>query len=192
MQMASKAMLSIHTIDRGLIMKCLKSLSVLGVVLTTSYAGLAQAVLNITPATTPQWTTNINKQLSESELKTLVKYNGSLTQVYKANVGSKDKPDTVEEGIAQSFYATTFANILLDPADATITWNGPSWIDCPACYLVVKDGNHDPVQYVFNIGAWNGQETINLTNFWPGNGAISHVEIWSSVSAWSPNPKPTP
>jgi hypothetical protein len=45
MQMASKAMLSINTIDRGLIMKCLKSLSVLGVVLATSYAGLAQAAL---------------------------------------------------------------------------------------------------------------------------------------------------
>jgi hypothetical protein len=36
---------SINTIDRGLIMKCLKSLSVLGVVLATSYAGWAQAAL---------------------------------------------------------------------------------------------------------------------------------------------------
>jgi hypothetical protein len=46
MQVASKAMVSINKIHRGLIMKCLKSLSVLGVVLTTSYAGLAQADLS--------------------------------------------------------------------------------------------------------------------------------------------------
>ena len=186
MQVASKAMVSINKIHRGLIMKCIKSLSVLGVVLATSYAGLAQADLNLTPGTFSPWTTDQNTPLSESQLKTLVGYAGSLTQVYKADVGSESKPATVESGIAQSFYATTFANIPLDPAEATITWDGPSWIDCPACYLVVKDGNQTPAQYVFDIGTWNGQHTINLTDFWAGEdpagkGAISHVEIWSSV-----------
>ncbi|MBY0248841.1 MAG: VPLPA-CTERM sorting domain-containing protein [Nitrospiraceae bacterium] len=35
---------------------------------------------------------------------------------------------------------------------------------------------------------WNGTETINLSDFWPRRGAISHVSIWGTPSASVPEP----
>ena len=63
-------------------------------------------------------------------------------------------------------------------------------VECPECYLFVKDGNHVPNAYVFNLGTnlgtgallakWNGTEDLDLDNFWIGNGAISHVAIYGT------------
>jgi hypothetical protein len=59
-------------------------------------------------------------------------------------------------------------------------WDGPLWIACPTCYLVVKDGNAVPSAYIFNLGNWDGKETITLSNFWADTaGAISYVEIFN-------------
>jgi hypothetical protein len=33
---------------------------------------------------------------------------------------------------------------------------------------VVKDGNNFPQFYGYNLGSWDGKETITLTGFWPG------------------------
>ena len=32
--------------------------------------------------------------------------------------------------------------------------------------------------YLFDIGGWDGVQNIELTNFWPDKGAISHVAIY--------------
>ena len=80
---------------------------------------------------------------------------------------------------------------------ATISYTGiigsdPS-IECPDCYLIVKDGNHDPRWYLFDIGDWNGTDDIVMTGFWPevagagGAGSISHVAIFG---ASAPIPEP--
>ncbi len=49
--------------------------------------------------------------------------------------------------------------------------------------LIVKDGKQTPAQYLFDIGSWDGQESIELTGFWPGDdqGAISNVAIWGAT-----------
>lgn len=108
--------------------------------------------------------------------------NTSLARLYKADFGS------TESGPFAPFYSTVF---ILDnenePSGATITWDGGLAIECPACFLAVKDGNHDPYYYFFDLGSWDGMETIELAGFWPKGGAISHVSIWgNSVSVPEP------
>lgn len=137
----------------------------------------AQALISITPASSPVFTTNQVSALSASQVASLVGYVGPLSLVYKRNV----EGTPLEEGSAAAYYGTTFDLSPNDPSKATLVWNGPiQIIVCQACYLVVKDGNQTPAQYVFDIVGWNGQETIELTGFWPAQGAISHVAIFST------------
>jgi len=102
-----------------------------------------------------------------------------LDLLYKANQGGSD------EGIFTGSYNTIFSNSSTDPENADISWIvGTDFIDsCGSfdseCYLSVKDGNHNPSLYVYDItGFWNGQDVIDLNAFWPNQGAISNVAIW--------------
>ena len=108
-----------------------------------------------------------------------------VTLAYK-----NDNPD--EEGSFAGNYSTTFANTESDPEDATISWDGGgASISCGDCWLVVKDGNQTPIWYLYDLQAlgWDGQTDIILTGFWPDQGAISHVDIWSSgASVPAPGP----
>jgi hypothetical protein len=121
---------------------------------------------------------------------------------YKADF--KKNADPEEGGSFADYYTTVFTELDQDdePEGATITWSGVSFIECPECYLLVKDGNADPGQYLFDIGNWNGQDTIDLSNFWAGvPGAISNIAIWSGENGdpgepgepgGDPLPVPTP
>lgn len=75
--------------------------------------------------------------------------------------------------------------------NSTISFDGGSAITCGVCYLVIKDGNHNPSYYFFDLTAagWNGTDDIIMTGFWPGPGAISHVAIWG-VSERNSVPEP--
>ncbi len=104
-----------------------------------------------------------------------------LTEVYKMNQG--DEPN--DTGSLAGSYDTTFANTVSDPQDATITYDGAPdpFLDCQAgaCKAIVKDGNSTPAQYAFDLNAlgWDGQETLEFVGFWPQQGAISHVALYS-------------
>lgn len=116
---------------------------------------------------------------------------GSLSLLYKADVGTATNPATVESGSFAGSYGTVFSNTALDPADALITYDGAPdpFMSCPACYLAIKDGNHAPTYYFFNLAGWNGTDELRLTGFWPNQGAISHVSIWgSSIPTKVPEP----
>jgi hypothetical protein len=94
------------------------------------------------------------------------------TEIYKQNVGGS------ETGSVAGSYLTTFFNTPTDPAGATIEYvGGPV---ASATHLLVKDGNQEPAWYFFRL-AWNGLETITLENFWPNNGAISHVTLYGGT-----------
>ena len=118
-----------------------------------------------------------------------------LSLYYKSEVPGKDDGPPVGIGLendsapfddsylTQFFDGVTLSN---DPGRAIISWDGspdPS-ISCPECFLYVKGGSQDPNVYMFNLGTlldlaiWNGTESLVLTNFWSGNGAISHVAIY--------------
>jgi hypothetical protein len=99
-----------------------------------------------------------------------------LSLLYKSDAGGGlTGSDT---GPYAGSYTTWFFNDIGDAADALIWFNGGSTIDCPSCYLAIKDGNHAPSYYFYDLGAWNGTESISLEDFWPGGGAISHISIW--------------
>jgi hypothetical protein len=103
-----------------------------------------------------------------------------LVLLYKA-----DAPDSLldpvgEEGAFAPWYQTTFSNSPTDPSGATITGSG---LSCGTCYLAIKDGNHSPGYYFYDLSGLGGITSITLANFWPGNGAISHVSIWGDKTS---------
>ena len=59
-------------------------------------------------------------------------------------------------------------------------------------YLLVKDGNHEPAWYLFDLMnipsgvGWNGTDTIEVTSFWPNGGAISHVSLYGPTAVPEP------
>lgn len=106
----------------------------------------------------------------------------SDTLMYKAEVPDEVGSPIDEQGLLSDSYTTTFYNSSTDPKDATITYDGSGdFVDPSNAWLLVKDGFHDPAWYLFNLTAlgWSaGTETLQLLNFWPGSGAISHVALY--------------
>lgn len=110
-----------------------------------------------------------------------------IEELFKTDVGGGDS------GLFADDYTTEFFNSPTDPQEATITWDGsPSDFISNAGYLLVKDGNQTPAWYVFDLNAlgWDGMETIFLNDFWPSNGAISHVAIYGGQGGTT-IPEPT-
>lgn len=120
------------------------------------------------------WTDDSGSFLDSGDLETITGIS-NLLMAYKSEFDPAG-----EEGPFAADYETTFSNTDTDPSNALIEWVGSSAINCPECILVVKDGNTDPSNYLFDIGSWNGMESISLENFWPDQGAISNVTIWST------------
>ena len=151
----------------------------------------AQALV-ITPTTigvddctaTTCWTTDVNSNLTAADVATLVGYTGTLEEYYKADAGGA--PD---EGSFQGSYDTTFSLSPTDPSSALIEYITSTSITCPECYLLVKDGNKTPAQYVFDLGAWDGISDISLSGFWAVTdpdtglltGSISHIAIYGAI-----------
>jgi hypothetical protein len=102
-----------------------------------------------------------------------------LALLYKADVGEV----VTEEGTFAASYRTTFLNTAMDPSGADISYVGGPVIGCGDCYLAIKDGSQNPGYYFYDLLGWSGTETLELRNFWPSNGAISHVSIWGRSTA---------
>ena len=95
-----------------------------------------------------------------------------VTLKYKQDVG---KP---EEGAYASLFSTTFNS---DLSGATITYQPNDTVSpTDPMFLLVKDGNHAPYAYFFDISSWNRTETIYLSNFWTGPGSISYIAIYTT------------
>ena len=107
---------------------------------------------------------------------------GSSIELYKQNVGG---PET---GAFAGAYLTESQNMSSDPKDATITYVGGDILS-GATHLLVKVGHHSPAWYLFEL-RWNGTETITLDNFWPNQGAISHVTIYGTAGRTPRVPEP--
>ena len=115
---------------------------------------------------------------------------GSEIEAYKQNFNG------AESGVAAPYYSTTFSNPPNDPSNALISWNGPLFFTANPLFILVKDGNQTPAWYLFQItvgaGGWNGKDDISLQDFWPGNGAISHVSIYGTPTPGNPTLFETP
>jgi hypothetical protein len=146
------------------------------------------SALTITPETTPRWTGTDPINPDASDIATIVSYGGTLSDLYKQDLGDPESP-----WLFASSYETTFSNSETDPQDATIEYvAGPSISGSPL-YLLIKDGAaHDPVWYIFDLNdvttppetaasSWNGTEILEIQGFWPDGGAISHVSIYGTM-----------
>jgi hypothetical protein len=147
----------------------------------------------IKQSTMAQWSGSFPKNPAASDIKTITGTEAELAMLYK-----QDQGVVGDGGPWAGHYATVFSNTDTDPADATITWTGnpgdPYIIGNPL-YLLVKDGNHDPIWYIFDLlhldlnedeipdYAWNGTDTIKLQGFWPAQGTISHVGIYGPTTS---------
>jgi PEP-CTERM motif len=101
-----------------------------------------------------------------------------LSLLYKGNRGDDLSPaGTDETGYFAPFYSVDYRP---EGLTFTLAWNGPQAITCPTCWLVVKDGNANPNWYGFNLGTWNGQESISMPVSVFGKFQISHISIWGS------------
>jgi hypothetical protein len=100
----------------------------------------------------------------------------AATETYKQDVGGG------ESGALAGSYSTVFLNTPGDPSGATISYTGGPTA-AATTYLFVKDGNQTPAWYLFNLTAlgWNYTETLNLSGFWPNQGAISHVALYGAT-----------
>ena len=100
-----------------------------------------------------------------------------LTRLYTAT------PGAAEEGPFASSYTTTYG---AGNETALIEYVSGLAITCPECILVAKDGAAKPVgtpppaQYLFDIGTWNGTESISLVGLWPAQGSFSHITIFGA------------
>jgi len=130
------------------------------------------SALTITSDSLPQWSGPENSQKDINAL--IAPIIGAATEVYKQDVGAGS-----DTGSLAGSYTTTFSNSASDPTDALIKYVSGGIVN-PVAWLLVKDGNHSPGWYLFNLTAlgWNGIEDLNLTGFWPNQGAISHVTMY--------------
>ncbi len=108
-----------------------------------------------------------------------------LFKAYKSDVGSGESGSLLDGS-----YTTTFGNDPNDPSEAIISYDGGLMAD--SAYLLVKDGNTEPMWYLFDLTAsgagWNGISDLKLTEFWDNpeqnnRGAISHVTLYTTPEA---------
>jgi len=132
-------------------------------------------------------TTNINDHVDGSLAALAVCTDAEMHELYKANVGG------IDEKLFADSYNTVFVDTASDPSGATISYvPGTDSIVCPDCWLTVKDGKQEPAVYAFDLSSWDGVSDIVLSAFWPDQGAISNVAIWSSSEDGSGQPPPVP
>ena len=148
-------------------------------------AGTASATIILTPSTPGviPGTAGMGPSNCEPGCVNTIFNTSGLSLLYKSDVSDNwlDLGVGDDSGPYASVYRTVFSDTILDPADARITYQGGDDIDCPSCYLAIKDGNHSPAYYFYNLSAWNGTEEIRLQDFWPNGGAISHIAIWGET-----------
>jgi hypothetical protein len=152
---------------------------VIGVAMLMVLGTALQAhALAITPSTgtlnVTRWVGNQNGQDQiDAAIAPII---GTSTELYKQDVGAGS-----DSGALAGSYSTVFLNTAADPSGATITHvSGP--VVGPTAYLLVKDGNQEPAWYLFNLTAlsWTGTQTLDLSGFWPNQGAISHVALYGT------------
>ena len=148
-------------------------------------AGTASATIILTPSTPGMipGTDSMGPSNCEPGCVNTIFGTSGLSLLYQSDVSDNwlDFGVGDDSGPYASSYRTLFSDTIIDPSDARITYQGGNDIDCPSCYLAIKDGNHSPAYYFYNLSAWNGTEEIRLQDFWPKGGAISHISIWGGT-----------
>lgn len=130
------------------------------------------------------------KALKAEDVKEIFGLTYDVEQYYKAETPGMTPYS--EEGFEAftSAYETRFWSdgSETDFNNGRIEYVGGTSMVCPACYLLVKNGNKP--QYLFDLGVsgWNGVESIELNHFYTDGGSISHVALFGKVMTEVPEP----
>lgn len=109
-----------------------------------------------------------------------------IEELYKQEAPDDGEPMPYDSGAYMDSYLTTFIDDPYDSGEATIVWgSGMPHIDPICSFLLVRDGNHNPAWYLFNlsVAGWDGMETLDLSGFWPSEGAISQVTLYGGTGS---------
>ena len=144
---------------------------ILAIGLSSIFALSASATtIIITPETISHWSGNENSTPAiNTAIASMI---GSAEELYKQEVGG------AESGGLAGSYEVNFSPST-DPSGATITYTGGDVVG-PTAFLLVKDGKNEPAWYLFDLTelGFVGTQTLELKNFWPGEGAISHLTLY--------------
>ncbi|HSW05119.1 PEP-CTERM sorting domain-containing protein [Aquabacterium sp.] len=153
----------------------------------------AQAVLSLTPVTPGVFGQNLGLANCEPgcvytafSLSNAPGPADNLQLYYQSDSPPLTAPNGgagIDSGSFAASYDTSFSDSFSNPSDALINFVAGASITCPACYLAIKDGNQAPSYYFYDLATWNGTESIQLNDFWPGAGSITHIAIWGRDSA---------
>jgi hypothetical protein len=169
------------------VIRRLTCISGLALVMLLPGARAAEAI-NLTPLSPAVATTGFNSTIdTAAEWFTYLGISPEPFLLYKSDVSGTSGLGN-DSGPYASSYKTVFSATPDDPSAALITYMGGSTIGCGTCYLLIKDGNSATAQYLFSLLNWNGTEEIKLTGFWPQQGAISNVGIYSAGPTIVPEP----
>lgn len=149
--------------------------------------GLAIVVFGLVLTVVPSYALTLTPGLANgSNVYGAYDMNVNFSSVAPANcnIGCLEtlQPSIGTVSMVNDLYAITFTD-----STFSIVWNGGQSAGCPECYLYVKDGNNSPYAYLFNLGTWNGTETITGSGFWTGPGSISHLDLYAGARV----PEPT-
>jgi len=103
----------------------------------------------------------------------------SLVELYKQDAGEAEANLPFKDSYSFTYHPETSPGD--DESGGLLKYDGaPDVIMAAASlFLLVKDGPHNPTNYLFNISSWDRMSTIELLGFWEGrNGGISHVTIY--------------
>ena len=192
----------------------MKKVFITSIIVMLMFAGMLSTASAITigPSTPKQWTWQayepgdnpyIDDGISNNE------YDNPTADVVALVTGNtvvelyrNDNPD--ETGDLAGSYDTSFG---AGDEDATITYvSGYIVSPLAPAYLLVKDGNHDPIWYLYDLhdldldnnsatpgSVWNGKEKIDIIGLWLGGGSISHVALFGTKGGTTvPPPVPEP
>jgi VPDSG-CTERM motif len=166
----------------------LKALAAIVIVLGVSSQAQALAI-SVSPSTTacpasPVCLLGSGNQTSTPDILAAIAALGATTEVYKQDVGAGS-----DSGTYASSYTTTFQNTPDDPSGFLIQYvSGQPVLTANPVYLLVEDGSATPAWYLFQINntnaivGWGGTANITGTNFWPAQGSISHVALYTGTS----------
>lgn len=146
--------------------------------------GFAAAAFGLIIAATPSYALNLTPG-SDSDISHMGTDFSSVAPS-NCNLGCLQ---TLESSIGAVSMVNDLYTINFTDSTFSIVWNGGQAAGCPECYLYIKDGNHAPYAYLFNLGTWNGTEKITGSGFWDGDnkGSISHLDLYAGARV----PEPT-
>ncbi len=166
------------------------SVSVTGTAIRITYATDASGAVTSTAA---QVAAAVNAAPQSSALVN-ASAGGTGTGTVQNLSASALAPVIAETGAFAGSYATAFANSGGFPQDATVAFGGIDAISASSLFLYVRGGAQTPASYIYDLLAlgWNGTDSLLLSGFWPGAGAIEQIKIVGIASTPTGVPEPSP